>query len=87
MGLHNLPEFDEELYVQQVEILYREATDYEDLFKRAGARRYQMEQPYSVLPLNPNEWLWRLISGFPLIEEYAYEANSYVFKSCDKSGN
>jgi len=86
-AFHNLPEFDEELYVQQVEIQYREATDYEDLFKQSGARRFQMEQPYSVFPLNPNEWLWRAISGFPIIEDYAYEANSYVFESCNKSSH
>jgi hypothetical protein len=82
----HLPEFDREVFIQQIEIQYRGGTVYEDLFMRAGARRYKLEQPYSVLPLNPNELLWRIATGFPLIEDYAYEANSYLFESCGKRG-
>jgi hypothetical protein len=82
----HLPEFDREVFIQQIEIQYRGGTVYEDLFMRAGARRYKLEHPYSVLPLNPNELLWRIATGFPLIEDYAYEANSYLFESCGKRG-
>jgi hypothetical protein len=78
----HLPEFDEEVYIQQIEIQYREGTGYESLFQSAGARRYQVDEPFDLLPLNPNEWLWRVFTDFPIVEEYVYEANSYVFPGC-----
>lgn len=77
-----LPEFNEDVFTQQIEVQYREHTAFEMLFRRAGAREIKVEVPFDLLPLNPNELLTRLISGPPVIESYAFEGRILYFDAC-----
>lgn len=77
-----LPEFDEEVYEQQVEIQFRERTGYQKLFERGGAGQIGVESTFDLLPLNLNEAPRRLLSGLPVIESYAYEGRLFYFESC-----
>ena len=77
-----LPEFDQEVYEQQVEIQFREQTGYEKLFRRAGGGELAYESPFFMFPLNPNELVGRLRLGLPVIESYAYEARILYFETC-----
>jgi len=81
-AFNNLPEFDEEVYRQQVEIQYREHIAYQKLFGRAGAGEVLVEEPFTVFPLNPNEALQRLFRGIPVIETYSYEGRTLFFENC-----
>jgi hypothetical protein len=78
----HLPEFDEEVYAQQIEIQYREQIGYQMLFKRSGATEIAYETPFTVLPTHPNELFGRLLSDLPVIETYAYEGRLFFFENC-----
>lgn len=77
-----LPEFDEEVYQQQIEIQFREQLGYQKLFKRARAKEFTVESTYDLFPANPNTLVRRLLAGRPLIEAYAYEGRILALEKC-----
>ncbi|MFT7625597.1 MAG: hypothetical protein ACI9WU_004788 [Myxococcota bacterium] len=77
-----LPEFDDEAYVQQIEIRFRETTSYEKLFRAAGAGEISVASEFFQLPSNPNEALQRVLRGVPVIERYAYQGIVMSFEAC-----
>ncbi len=84
-AFEKLPEFDDEAYVQQIEIKYRETTSYELLFRKAGASEISLAMPFIQLPINPNEAVQRLIRGLPVLELYDYEGRVLAFERCEEN--
>ena len=81
----NLPEFDEEVHAQQVEIMFREEIGYQKFMRRAGAKESVVEVPYILVPLNLSEAVGRLIAGLPVIETYAYEGRTLRSKNAENN--
>lgn len=77
-----MPEFDEAIYGQQLEIQFRETTTTERLFRLAGGQEIRTEQSIDLFPLNMNEIPGRLWQGLPIIESYAYEGHVIYFEKC-----